>query len=344
VAPGARILALIPHLVNNVIPVRLCYTISGPSVLETGMNGKPGKTVPTGFGDRAARPVIDDSLCTNCGTCIEVCSSETIVEVAGKATVVADNGMGCFACGHCMAVCPEEAVTVSGRRMTPDDAMAMPEPEEIATPEALHNLMLVRRAIRKYTKEGVSQDDLDRILEMTGAAPMGIAPSDVEVTVVNGFDRVQELAGDIDGVFCKWLKFFNPLTLAFMGLTRSKQEITSFKDFLIPILKEMTHARTQGTDSLFYNAPCVLLFHVNPMADPVDGTIACTYAMLAAQSIGLGTCMIGTAPHALDRDRALKAKWNIPTGNKVAMAMIVGHPVHHYHRVISRTLSAVRFK
>lgn len=308
------------------------------------MNGKPGKTVPTGFGDQAATPFIDDALCTGCGLCVEVCSSETLVDVAGKVTVVPDNGMGCFACGHCMAICPAEAIWVTGRRMTPDDAMDMPPAEEIATPEALHNLMLVRRSTRSFKKEEISQDDIDRILEMTGTAPMGIAPSDVEVTVVSGFDKVQELAGDIDVVFQKWMKTFNPFVMKFMRLFWSKPAVESFQGFILPILKEMTHARKGGVDALFYNAPCVLLFHVNPMADPVDGTIACTYAMLAAQSIGLGTCMIGTAPHAIDREKALKEKWNIPGSNKVAMAMIVGHPTHRYHRVISRTLAAVRFK
>ncbi len=306
------------------------------------MNGKPGRTVPTGFGDQAAVPSIDRNLCTDCGLCIEVCSSETLVDVGGTTTVVPDNGMGCFACGHCMAICPSEAITVTGRRMTPDDAMAMPEPEVTATAETLHNLMLTRRSVRKFKNDEVSQDDLDRILEMTGCAPMGIAPSDVEVTVVNGASRVQELAGDVNGVFLKWIKLFNPLTMAFMRLAWSKAEHTSFRDFLLPILHELTEARTKGVDALFYDAPCVLVFHVNPMADPVDGTIACTYAMLAAQSLGLGTCMIGTAPHALDRDRTLKEKWDIPVGNKVAMTMIVGHPVHKYHRVISRTLAAVR--
>lgn len=309
----------------------------------TNMTGKPGKTVPTGFGDQAAQPAIDRALCTDCGLCIEVCSSETLVSVAGTTTVAPDNGMGCFACGHCMAICPSEAISVTGRRMSPDDAMPMPDASEIAAPESLHNLMLSRRSIRSFTRQEVSQDDIDHIVEMTGTAPMGIAPSDVEVTIINGFDRVQELAGDLNGVFRKWLKLFNPVTMTVSRLFWSKSEYVAFKDFVIPILHEITHARDNGQDALFYGAPCVMLFHVNPMSDPLDGTIACTYAMLAAQSLGLGTCMIGTVAHAIDREKALKEKWNIPVGNKMALAMIVGHPTHRFHRVISRTLAAVRF-
>jgi len=311
---------------------------------EAHMQDKAGKTVSTGFGNQAASPVIDPGKCTNCGMCVKICPSVTIINVSGQATVVPDNGMGCFACGQCTAICAFDAVRVTGRRMTPDDVQPWPASDRTADDVSLHNLMLTRRSVRTFKDAPVERELIDRILEMTASAPMGIAPSDVECTVFLGRDRVQAFAGDLDGVFRKWNSFFNPVTMFFMRVFGSKAAYQSFDGFLLPIIREMIHAREHGSDMLFYDAPCVLLFTTHPMADPIDGTIACTYAMLAAQSLGLGTCMIGTVAHAVNMDKKVKARWGIPADHKACLAMVVGHPAHRYHRVVKRTLAAIHIK
>lgn len=306
------------------------------------MKGKPGKTVPTGFGNDAAIVCIDYEKCTKCGMCVTVCSSETIIDIDGTPTVVPDNGLGCIGCGQCMAACAFDAVAVNGRRLCPADILKMPAKEDMATPQTLDNLMLSRRSIRHFSKRPLEKELIDRMLEMAANAPMGIPPSDVEVIVVNGFDKVQELAGDLSVVFAKWKKFLNPVVLTFMRPFSSKGEIEALRDFIVPICGEMVEARHKGIDMLFYDAPCVLLFHNFPGADPMDGSIACTYAMLAAQSLGLGTTMIGTVAFALQREKKLKKKWGIPAENKVSIAMIVGHPSVKYQNVIRRTFASVK--
>ena len=42
-----------------------------------------------------------------------------------------------------------------------------------------------------------------------------------------------------------------------------------------------------------YDAPVALCFYGSPCCDPAGPVIAATYAMPAAESLGLGTCMIG---------------------------------------------------
>lgn len=308
------------------------------------MKGKPGKTITTGFGNEPGMPVIDYGLCSKCGLCIKACKSFTIREVESKPVVEPDNGLGCIGCGQCMAVCPKGAVTVSGRKLAPSDAFLLPPKEKRATPEALYNLLVSRRSVREFREREPERKIIDRILEMAATAPMGIPPSDVGVTVVSGAARVQELAGDITGIFSKWQTFFNPLVLALMRPFFKKGEYESFKDFILPATKIMIDSRADGTDLLFYQAPVVLLFHQSPYADPVDGHIACTYAMIAAESLGLGTCMIGTVAFALDREKKLKKKWGIPPENTMALAMILGYPAFTYRRGIRRTFAGVVYK
>ncbi|HNW27890.1 MAG TPA: nitroreductase family protein [Spirochaetota bacterium] len=308
------------------------------------MKGKPGKTIKTGFGNEAARPVINTRICTKCGLCVRVCKSFTIIEDDGTPTVVPDNGLGCIGCGQCMMVCPKGAVTVTGRRIGAGDTFILPKKEKRATPDTLDALLLSRRSVREFADRNIEKKTIDRLLVISTSAPMGIPPSDVGVTVVHGFDRVQKCAGDILAIFAKWQKFFNPVVMALMQPFMKKTDVEAFRDFILPATKMMIDEQKRNIDLLFYGAPCVLLFHQSPYADPVDGHIACTYAMIAAESLGLGTCMIGTVSFALDREKKLKEKWGIPAENKVALAMILGYPAIRYVRGIKRTFASVIYK
>ncbi len=69
--------------------------------------------------------------------------------------------------------------------------------------------------------------------------------------------------------------------------------------------------------------------------------IACTYAMLAAESLELGTTMIGGAPPILQRNRALCQQLGIPVGNKPSICLIVGHSVSPFKRAVRRHFARV---
>jgi ferredoxin len=321
------------------MPIRLLIHIRGEP-----MKGKPGKTIKTGFGDEAGVPVIDVKLCTKCGLCVKVCKSFTIIDVDGRPVVVPDNELGCIACGQCMMVCPKGAVTVSGRKVTPSNAFLLPPKNKRATPEMLENLLVSRRSVREFSKKDVNKKLIDKMLAMSTSAPMGIPPSDVSVAVVYGRNRVQELAGDIITVFNKWQKFFNPVVMALMRPFMKKAAFESFRDFILPVTNFMIDSRKEKIDYLFYDAPVVLLFHQSPYADPVDGHIACTYAMIAAESLGLGTCMIGTVAFALEREKEMKKKWGMPPENAVSLAMILGYLAFRYAKGIKRSFASVVYK
>jgi MinD superfamily P-loop ATPase len=53
-------------------------------------------------------PVVDESLCTHCGKCAEVCEFHAIA-VIGKKTLVFHEL--CHGCGSCALVCPEKAIS-----------------------------------------------------------------------------------------------------------------------------------------------------------------------------------------------------------------------------------------
>jgi MinD superfamily P-loop ATPase len=53
-------------------------------------------------------PVVDESLCTHCGKCAEVCEFHAIAVIGKKILVFPEL---CHGCGSCMLVCPEKAIS-----------------------------------------------------------------------------------------------------------------------------------------------------------------------------------------------------------------------------------------
>jgi ferredoxin/nitroreductase len=281
-------------------------------------------------------PAIDESTCVTCGQCAAICPAEVLLLEAGTIRVDPDAPFGCIACGHCMMVCPTGAVRVTGRGLSPDDLLPLPPPEERASADALAALLRARRSVRRFREEEVAPELLDRIVAMAESAPMGIPPWDIGCVVVRGRREVQDLAAAIIKGYEGFLKMFRPLTLKLMRPLLGRARYELFTSFLRPLAQKYVSAHREGGDALFYHAPAVLLFYHSPYAEAADATIACTYAMLAAESLGLGTTIVGGAPPVLARNKTLSQKVGIPEGHTPCTALIVGHPATEFRRAIRR--------
>jgi ferredoxin len=281
-------------------------------------------------------PAIDEKTCVKCGQCAGICPGQVLVMEDGKIRVNPDAPFGCIACGHCMMVCPTGAVTVTGRGLSPDDLLPLPPSEERASADALEALLRARRSVRRFREEEVAPELLDRIVAMAESAPMGIPPWDIGCVVVRGRQEVQDLAAEIIKAYEGFLKMFRPLTLKLMRPLLGRARYELFTSFLRPLAQKYVSAHREGGDALFYHAPAVLLFYHSPYAEAFDATIACTYAMLAAESLGLGAVIIGGVPPVLQRNKALAQNVGIPEGHTPCAALIVGHPATQWRHAIRR--------
>lgn len=70
--------------------------------------------------------------------------------------------------------------------------------------------------------------------------------------------------------------------------------------------------------------------------------IADTYAMLGAESLGLGSCMIGSInPFLRYGGKSLKKKYGINTRVREGVFIIFGYPRYRYHKAIRRSFESV---
>jgi ferredoxin/nitroreductase len=290
----------------------------------------------------AGKVEIDGQSCTKCGKCVEVCTIDVLTMTDGRVAVRDDNPFGCVSCGHCMMVCPKGCITVTGRGVSPEDLAQLPPLEERATADALAALMLSRRSVRRFSDREVAPSDIKRIVEMAASAPMGIPPWDVGCVTVLGREKVRELAARIVKGYEGFLKIFRPWLLALLRPFTGRVAYEKFRHFIVPLAEMYVESSSEGRDVLFYDAPAVMIFHHSPYAEIVDVTIACTYAMLAAESLGLGSTIIGGAPPILQRNKALCRSLGIPSGSTPAIALILGHPDVEFRRAVRRRFSSVK--
>jgi nitroreductase len=90
-----------------------------------------------------------------------------------------------------------------------------------------------------------------------------------------------------------------------------------------------------GNDPIFFGAPALLVVHnTSEMPfDTVNGSIALTYAMMAAQSLGLGTCWMGLAQIAFRNKTLLKLSGG---RGKCCGVLMLGYPAVFYQRTPPR--------
>lgn len=156
-----------------------------------------------------------------------------------------------------------------------------------------------RRSIRAYTAEPLTEEQIKTLAEVALASPTGMNLQPWLFHFVTDQAR-------LDIVNEASLNYFRKI-----GNQAVLDRIAS------------RHA------SIFYGAPLVV-FITMPKDNPsgVDAGIAAANLAIAAQSMGLGSCIIGLAAAAFGSDQAsdVARVLEIPDGRAFSISIAIGHP------------------
>lgn len=292
--------------------------------------------------EKPVKVIVDKEKCTKCGYCLRTCENYLTQDAEGYpiARKIEESLLGCIQCGRCMMKCPTEALEIIGEDIDKNHLRAMPE--KIADYESLNGLMLKRRSIRRFSPDEVLNDDIDKIINTAATAPIGIPPSEVKVLVFQGRKKVQEFAQDLCNEIKHTKKVMTPLALKLMKPFVGESQYKIMKDFALPLCNMILSERKKGNDMLFYDAPAVMVFLGTELTDAEDMIIAATNATIAAESLNLGACFVGTVSYFLNKSTKLKEKYGILKGEKVATAFVLGYPDEGYFRTFQRNFKEVK--
>lgn len=300
--------------------------------------------IPTSRTKEAAEIIINENLCNGCGLCVTVCKDFSLIIDNNKVIKSTNPLFGCMACGHCMAICPTGAIEIYGRTLSPNDLFDIPAKHTASNYEQLLALFQRRRSIREFKDKNVELEFIEKILAAARTSPMGLPPSDVNVLVLNGKEKIRAFAKDFSE-YLKSLRFMtNKIFLALMRPFWGKENNELFRDFINPLFYAYIDEMEKGNNHIFYDAPLAIYFYGSPYSDPADPVIAATYAMIAAESLGLGTCMIGGVHPFIQsgkRAKEFRESHGIKFKSKEGLFLIVGYPAVKYQKGINRTFASI---
>jgi len=284
--------------------------------------------------------IIDPDSCIGCGLCVEVCPAKTISMQDGKAVVTGTYSM---ACGHCEAVCPVAAIRVEAlehpfvlESAAVDDRW-LPHGEYDAG--QLVRLMRSRRSCRNYKDKKIERGMLVDLVKIGSTAPSGTNCQLWTFTILASRKEVEILGEQMARFFRKlnrvavksWARLYSKF---FGGDALGKY----YRRYYKTVREGLLLWEREGADTLFHGAVAAILVGGKKSASsPIeDGLLASQNILLAAHSLGLGSCMIGFAVEAIKRDKRIRQMLEIPDDESVYAVIALGYPAEKYQNAALR--------
>ena len=260
--------------------------------------------------------VIDTQRCNKDGMCAASCPLSLIgIDEDTKIPYMHEELKdSCMECGHCISVCSQDALMLND--LKPEDC-ALIDSDLTANQEVVEQLLKSRRSIRKFKDKPVSQDEINKLIDMVNNSPTGMNAQGTSWRLINDKDKIQDLAEHV----VEWMR----------QMSKVNEEYARY--FSRPIA-----AWDEGVDTVLRSAPAlaVAVAHSAIPAGLEDGVTAISQVELAAPSLGLGTCWAGFFYFAASSSKEIQGYISISEGEKCVGAVMLGYPQFKYRRIPQR--------
>jgi len=258
---------------------------------------------------------IDQERCSKCKLCIQECRRGYFYVNKNGDIAFNERLDTCNLCGHCIAICPEDAILLINLNDV-DTFPGIDSPDTIVDYEKLFKFLRAKRSIRNYQNKKVPKDLIVRVFEAMRYAPSATNARLWCYLILSDSEKIQQLSDEV--IKTQYL---------YLGFQSGEQAVQYFKSI---------------GRNIFHNAPhIIILYYKSVEKNSImvglranDAGIALTYGMLAAESLGLGTCWIGLVQGAIPRNKEILNILRIK--GYVLGTFTLGYPAVKYRRAPPR--------
>ncbi|HOV09130.1 MAG: hypothetical protein BWY23_00930 [Spirochaetes bacterium ADurb.Bin218] len=263
---------------------------------------------------------IDNSKCKQDKICVMECPMQIITMKEGEFPEVSPKAESiCINCGHCVAVCPTGALSLTTMKAEDCDPIDKNWNPGV---NVIENYFKARRSVRRFRKDNVEREKLEKLMEITAFAPSGHNSRPVEWIIYTEREKIKSLVS----LVIQWMK----------SMEESSPEIAKSMHFDM-----ITKAWDFGIDVITHNCPVLAIAH-GKKSNP-NTAAACSIALahmeLIAPSLGLGACWGGFFTWCAMTYGPLKEALAMPEGNIIQGTMLLGYPLFKYSRIPKRSIT-----
>ncbi|NLN62487.1 MAG: 4Fe-4S binding protein [Myxococcales bacterium] len=281
--------------------------------------------------------IIEPSQCTGCGHCVAVCPADTLALKDGVAHVVGERSLHC---GHCVAICPAEAIRMPTHIAPGLQNEALPPPAQ-----SLLRTASMRRSCRNYLPKPVDAHALQSLVNFAAWAPSGTNSQKTVFTLVPNRKSVEALAQSVGHFYRRTNRLAdNPLARAWSKVFLHDTLGRYRKRYYRQVSESLAAWDEHREDQLFHGATAAIVISVARGAScpAEDALLAAQNILLAAETLKLGTCLIGFAVEAMKRDRDILRQLGIAEDETVYAVIALGWPQYAWLRPAVRPTPRTR--
>ncbi len=278
---------------------------------------------------------IDLDNCTKCNACVNDCVCHLFYIESERLQITNNFEEQCILCGHCVAVCPVNVIKLKIHKDIP--IRELYKTEEIPNYDSLYKLALKRRSIRQFTTEPLSKQLIEKLLELARYSPTGNNTENVFYTVVQNKQIVTNISNYITMKVKRFVESMDdPKGRELLKTRLSKVEFDLALENL-PKNKVILKIVDDGIDYWCWNGEIIFIHGDITIGGISSNTaLAAAHIMLAAETLGLGTCSLGYLTYYTNQSETIKKWIKLPENHEVGYSLVIGYSKVKYKRIPSR--------
>lgn len=281
-----------------------------------------------------SKVIVDLDSCNRCKACSNECF---YYQFDGDEMYFHEDMDGeCIECGKCVAICPANAIRL--KRYKEEPLLDVPKKTELPTFESLSNLFRIRRSRRQFKKEKVPNEIIEKILDTAGRySATGHNEENVYFTVVQDPEILKTLSDECTAQVENLVhKFEDPEGKMSLASVFSEEMMHKIEE-VTPSFKRRLQRIKNGEEVWRWDTGIIIIHSPKNSISLIENcTLAAAQIMLAAETLGLGTCSLGYITTFFNQFRSIGKIVKIPTKHKVGYTLAIGYPRARYYRIPAR--------
>lgn len=278
--------------------------------------------------------IVDIDSCTKCNACVKECRFYSFDSDVLCLDDEADEY--CIECGKCAAVCPVNAIRL---KFYNDEILRdVPAKEDLPSFDSLINLFQTRRSRRYFNDKSVPKELIEKILNIAARySPTGHNQENVYFTIVQDRELLKKLSDECT-IQVKNLveKFEDPQGRESLKKVFSSSLLKKI-EAVIPSFKRALKMIKQGKEVWRRDAELIIIHSPKDALTLIENcSLAASHIMLAAETLGLGTCSLGYINNFFNLYRSVAKIVKLPLKHVAGYTLAIGYSKVHYYRIPAR--------